>query len=333
MDDLSNGTAPIKGTRYVVNKLLAQRVNKLIADAPDDIRPDLEHAITSGYRTHAEQAAAYLHHLEGGGLAAPPGHSWHERLGGMAVDWNRVTPRAWTYLRANAGKYGLGFPLGSADPYHMQVVESYVGKAALHHQPALIANLVRHFESSDNYNTAYGGQDISNAPHDEYGFPIWAGAKGPRGMTHAAGAYGFEPSTWARYARKLGIKDFSKASQDRVFDAAYAAEGLTPWQSNTKLMAMIGRPGSPAPFAFDDLSAAYGTPSGSGLPIKPIAPVPMPGSGDAESSGLGRLITTKPMPDEPIPPTPELRAPHIRVPEGNLASGFRSALGRILRTR
>lgn len=320
----------IEGTKFKINPMLARRVNALINEAPPDIKPDLEHAITSGYRTHAEQAAAYLHHLEGGGLAAPPGHSWHERMGGMAVDWNRVTPRAWSYLRTNAGKYGLGFPLGSADPFHMQPVESYAGNAALHHQPALLANLVRHFESSGNYNAGYGGIDLSNAPHDEYGFPIWAGAKGPRGMTHAAGAYGFEPSTWARYAKRLGVKDFSKASQDKVFAAAYADEGLTPWQANDRIMAAVGSPGSPAPFAFDDI---YGEPSGSGLKIAPIAAVPTPGSGDAASSDLGRMIVTRPMPDEPIPPTPELRAPHIRVPEGNLASGFRSALAHILRAR
>lgn len=120
-------STPIVGTRYRVNALLADRVNRLIADSPPDIKPALEHAITSGYRSYEQQTAAYLHHLAGGGLAARPGHSWHERLNGMAVDWNEVTPQAWAYLRAAAPHYGLGFPLGAADPFHMQPVETYAG--------------------------------------------------------------------------------------------------------------------------------------------------------------------------------------------------------------
>lgn len=50
--------------------------------------------------------------------------------------------------------------------------------------------LIRHFESGGNYNVGYGGVDLSNAPRDQYGFPIWEGAKGPDGQpTHAFGAY------------------------------------------------------------------------------------------------------------------------------------------------
>lgn len=120
-------SAPIIGTRYQVNAVLADRINRMIAEAPEDIRPQLQHAITSGYRNYATQTALYLHHLEGGGLAAPPGHSWHERLHGMATDWNDATPAAYAYLRGHAYQYGLGFPLGSKDPLHMQPVETYAG--------------------------------------------------------------------------------------------------------------------------------------------------------------------------------------------------------------
>ena len=119
--------APIAGTRYMVNAVVADRVNRLIAEAPPDVQGDLRRAITSGYRTHEQQMRAYLHHLAGGGLAAPPGHSWHERAGGMAVDWNGVSPRAWQYLKANAGRFGMAFPLGSADPFHSQPVETVAG--------------------------------------------------------------------------------------------------------------------------------------------------------------------------------------------------------------
>jgi hypothetical protein len=116
---------PIVGTKYRVNKLLADRVNKLIADAPPQIQGDLRHAISSGYRTYEQQTKAYLHHLAGGGMAARPGHSAHERMNGMAVDWNNITPRAWAYLKTTAPNYKLGFPFGSPDPFHMQPVETY----------------------------------------------------------------------------------------------------------------------------------------------------------------------------------------------------------------
>ena len=85
---------------------------------------------------------------------------------------------------------------------------------------------------SGNYNIGYGGTDLSSAPLDEYGFPIWAGKMGPAGMSHAAGAYQFQPATWRAYAGPLGIKDFSPASQDAVYKAAHAAEGDRPWAAS-----------------------------------------------------------------------------------------------------
>lgn len=71
-----------------------------------------------------------------------------------------------------------------------------------------------------------GEFDLSQAPLNQYGFPIWEGHAG----SHAAGLYGFQPGTWAKYAAPLGIKDFSPASQDAVFRAAYMAEGEKPWR-------------------------------------------------------------------------------------------------------
>ena len=121
----SDTDTPITGTRYRVNPMLADRVNRLIAEAPPDLQGDLQHAITSGYRDYVQQQKAYANYLAGGGLAAKPGHSWHERDHGMAVDWNNVTPRAWAYLKGHAIEYGLGFPLGPKDPFHMQPVETY----------------------------------------------------------------------------------------------------------------------------------------------------------------------------------------------------------------
>lgn len=95
------------------------------------------------------------------------------------------------------------------------------------------AVLVRKYESEklaqslgiSPYVIGVGGTDLTNAKLDENGFPIWGG----KGDSHAAGAYQFQPKTWATYAKQLGIHDFSPASQDRVFAAAHAAEGWGPW--------------------------------------------------------------------------------------------------------
>jgi hypothetical protein len=89
--------------------------------------------------------------------------------------------------------------------------------------------LLQHYEGGDSYNLGWGKTDLSNAPLNQFGFPIWDGKPGPQGISHAAGAYQFEPGTWETYAKPLGITDFSKESQDKVFDAAYAAEGGKPW--------------------------------------------------------------------------------------------------------
>lgn len=111
------GVDHIAGTPYRVNSVMADRVNRLIAAAPKDLQPELLHSITSGYRDWETQAKLYLDYLSGGGLAAKPGSSWHERYHGMAVDWNRATPRAFAYLKSNGPQFGIVFPLGPKDRY------------------------------------------------------------------------------------------------------------------------------------------------------------------------------------------------------------------------
>ncbi len=89
--------------------------------------------------------------------------------------------------------------------------------------------LVRRYESGGNYNIGFGGANLADAPRNQYGFPIWEGRQGPAGISHAAGAYQFEPTLWNEYAARLGIKDFSPESQDAVFRAVYADKGGSPW--------------------------------------------------------------------------------------------------------
>lgn len=116
--------------------------------------------------------------------------------------------------------------------------------------PGAAAPLVRKYESEglaaqlgiSPYVIGVGGTDLSNAPGDpnKAGFPIWDG----HGNSHAAGAYQFQPDTWAKYAVPLGIHDFSPASQDKVFAAAYAAEGYGPWAPYNPTLARAIRGGA-----------------------------------------------------------------------------------------
>ena len=60
------------------------------------------------------------------------------------------------------------------------------------------------------YNELYGGGHFEGYEH----FPQWSGKEGPAGISHAAGRYQYEPRSWAEDAGRLGLTDFSPASQD-----------------------------------------------------------------------------------------------------------------------
>lgn len=74
--------------------------------------------------------------------------------------------------------------------------------------------LIREFESNGRYNVMYGGQTFSSfAAHPRVAVPI--NIPGYEGKySTAAGAYQFIFSTWENQRVKLGLPDFSPASQD-----------------------------------------------------------------------------------------------------------------------
>jgi hypothetical protein len=75
--------------------------------------------------------------------------------------------------------------------------------------------------------------DLSSAPLDDTGFPVWSGNRDPETglMSHAAGILQFQPGTWRPIAKQLGIKDFSLESQVKVANELYKQQGLKPWQT------------------------------------------------------------------------------------------------------
>lgn len=79
--------------------------------------PQLWSHIESSYRTRAEQARLYQEYLNGtGNLAAPPGHSEHEK--GLAFDINAQWIDSRPGLRQLLDRLG-GFPVGG-EPWHWQ---------------------------------------------------------------------------------------------------------------------------------------------------------------------------------------------------------------------
>jgi hypothetical protein len=89
---------------------------QMMRDAPENVRREL--SLTSGFRTYDEQAAlkrAKPH------LAAHPGHSRHEL--GEALDLGFASPATKAWVHANAGRYGLGFPVRGED-WHLEPISA-----------------------------------------------------------------------------------------------------------------------------------------------------------------------------------------------------------------
>jgi hypothetical protein len=87
-------------------------------------------------------------------------------------------------------------------------------------------------ESGGNPNIGYGGVDLTNAPRDKTGFPIWEGKMGPAGISHAVGLHQWEPATWHEAAAALGLTDMSAKSQHEAFDYMHAKYGDAPWAAS-----------------------------------------------------------------------------------------------------
>lgn len=98
--------------------------------------------------------------------------------------------------------------------------------------PALAPIVQR--ESGGRPNIGWGNTDLSGVPLSSTGFPLWPGKPGPAGNSTAAGLAQITRSTWDPIARKLGITDFSPASQIAVANELYAERGLQPWQVSAK---------------------------------------------------------------------------------------------------
>lgn len=105
---------------------LAERLTRLISEAPQDIRDGLK--INSGYRSVERQAQIFSDAVRKYGSeeaarkwAAPPGRSNHNH--GFAADLNFANDAVRKYVHENAARYGLTFPMAH-EPWHIETTEA-----------------------------------------------------------------------------------------------------------------------------------------------------------------------------------------------------------------
>lgn len=103
---------------------LKSSFDEMLSAAPPEVRAGV--SISSGVRSTERQAQLYADAVKKYGSeeaarkwVAPPGHSQHEK--GNAADLHFDTPAAREWVHANAGKFGLAFPLAN-EPWHVENV-------------------------------------------------------------------------------------------------------------------------------------------------------------------------------------------------------------------
>jgi hypothetical protein len=108
--------------------------------------------------------------------------------------------------------------------------------------------LIRQYESGNRPLVGWGNTDLSGYPLRPSGFPDWPGKPGPAGVSTAAGLYQITRSTWEPIAARLGITDFSEASQTAVATELLRTRGVQPWAPhNPRLAAALASGEQPEP--------------------------------------------------------------------------------------
>ncbi len=197
--------AHLAGIQPQMRSALAQ----LMAAAPEDIRSQI--TLKSGRRTTERQAQLYQEALakygseaEARKWVAPPGRSRHDK--GDAYDLGYGSPAAREWVHANAGRFGLAFPLANED-WHIELATARGGGApaapatgGLNPQPLALRNDT----------TIYGGA-FDEAALRTYGWRMQQGVSTQLG--DAFEQFKDDPAGWNNAV--AGIRD--QFSQDPNF--------------------------------------------------------------------------------------------------------------------
>lgn len=109
-----------------LNPDFSDRLATMLQEAPAEVRNAV--SVDSGYRSEEHQRRLWNAALAKYGSVrkarkwvAPPGHSYHGK--GLAVDLKYASPQAREWIRDNAKKYGLHFPLANEN-WHIELAGS-----------------------------------------------------------------------------------------------------------------------------------------------------------------------------------------------------------------
>jgi len=110
----------------------AGKLAKMLASMPDDLKGSI--TINSGYRSIERQQQLWLDALKKYGTpeaarkwVAPPGNSQHNK--GNAADLGYASDAARKWMHANAGSFGLSFPMGH-EPWHIEDATARAGQVS-----------------------------------------------------------------------------------------------------------------------------------------------------------------------------------------------------------
>jgi hypothetical protein len=111
---------------------LQSNIKAMMDAAPPEVRAGM--SVTSGVRTPEQQADLFRAAVQKYGSeeearkwVAPPGHSQHEAGNAADLRFDSDATRQW--IHANAGKYGLTFPLAN-EPWHIEAAGARAGELA-----------------------------------------------------------------------------------------------------------------------------------------------------------------------------------------------------------
>jgi hypothetical protein len=153
--------AQMPGARRIdkVSPTLRDPFERMMRDAPESVRREL--SMTDSFRTYAEQADLKRRKPH---LAAHPGHSRHEL--GEAFDLGYASDATKQWVHANAGRYGLGFPMVH-EPWHIEPLTA--------RGPGTVGNALQQANASP----GAGTPGASNAPTPPPDLPSIAGMTSP----------------------------------------------------------------------------------------------------------------------------------------------------------